>query len=180
MKLNNLLKLFIVMIAAISIVACSGNSGDGEAKAAEKPAVSSEYNTQYNFTTQNLDGSDLRLADYKGKVVIVDLWDTWCPPCRQEIPHFIDLYTQYKDQGFVMVGLAFGREGKSAVDQFVAANGINYINGVINQDVVDKLGQPEGIPTTFVIDQNGNVYKKYTGYRDKSVFEADIKALLSI
>lgn len=171
----------ILMIAlALTITACSNNN-EGEAQAAERSTEqSSEYNSQFNFATQKLDGSDLQLADYKGKVVIVDMWDTWCPPCRKGIPEFVELYNEYKDQGLVIVGLAFGRDGKPAVDQFVADNGVSYINGMINQDVVNKLGQPRGIPTTFIIDQNGNIYKKYTGYNPKSVFVADIKALLNI
>jgi thiol-disulfide isomerase/thioredoxin len=168
----------ILMLAlALTLTSCSSNDA-GEAQAAA--VKSSDYNTQFSFATQKLDGSDLTLADFKGKVVIVDLWDTWCPPCRMEIPHFIELYSQYKDQGFVMVGLAFARDGKPAVDQFIDDYGINYINGLVNQDVVAKLGQPTGIPTTYVFDQNGNIYKKYVGYTDKSVFEADIKTLLNI
>lgn len=178
MKFSKIIGRGLSFLLVIAFVACSGNNSQGEAKAAESD--NSEYSNKYNFTTQRLDGSEFKLSDFEGKVVIVDMWDTWCPPCRMEIPHFIDLYSQYEDKGFVMVGLAFGREGKPAVDKFVADNGINYINGVVNQDVIDKLGQPQGIPTTFVIDQNGNVYKKYTGYRDKSVFEADIKSLLNI
>jgi cytochrome c biogenesis protein CcmG/thiol:disulfide interchange protein DsbE len=171
----------ILMVALLLTLSACSNNTDGEAQAAEKTAANTgEYNTQFNFATQNLDGSDLKLADYKGKVVIVDMWDTWCPPCRKGIPEFVELYNEYKDQGLVIIGLAFGRDGKPAVDQFVADNGVSYINGMINQDVVNKLGQPRGIPTTFVIDQNGNIYKKYTGYNPKKVFEDDIKALLSI
>ena len=166
-----------LVVAAIALAACGGNT-EGQAQAAESSKSSSEYNTQFNFATQLIDGSEIKLADYKGKVVIVDLWDTWCPPCRMEIPHFIDLYSKYQDQGFVMLGLAFGREGAQAVEQFIRDYGVNYVNGYVNQDVIAKLGQPRGIPTTYVIDQNGNVYKKYTGYTEKSVFEADIQALL--
>lgn len=169
----------LVLLTVFALVACSGDNTKGDAQAAEK-SVTSEYNTQFNFTTQKLDGSELKLADYKGKVVIVDMWDTWCPPCRKGIPEFVELHNEYKEQGLVIVGLAFGRDGKPAVDQFVATNGVSYVNGMINQDVVNKLGQPRGIPTTFVIDQNGNIYKKYTGYNAKSVFEADIKTLLNI
>jgi len=168
----------ILMVAlALTLTSCSSKA-DAEAQAI--PEKSSDYNTQFNFATQNLDGSTFSLADFQGKVVIVDLWDTWCPPCRMEIPHFVDLYSEYKDQGFVMIGLALGRDGKNAVDQFIADNGINYINGFINQDVVAKLGEPRSIPTTYVFDQNGNLYKKYVGYNDKSIFEADINALLNI
>ncbi len=164
----------LMMLVMMLFVACGSNT-DSEAQAA---AQTNTYNDQYNFATQQLDGSDLKLADYQGKVVIVDMWDTWCPPCRKGIPEFVELYNEYKDQGFVVIGLAFGRDGKPAVDQFVADYGVNYVNGLVNQDVINKLGQPRGIPTTFVFDQNGNMYQKYTGYREKSVFETDIQTLL--
>lgn len=178
MKLKKLVTGIMMFAMAATFMACSSNS-DSEAQAAEK-SVTSEYNTQYNFTTKLVDGSDISLADYEGKVLIVDLWDTWCPPCRMEIPHFIELYSEYKDKGFVMVGLAFGQEGPQAVEQFIKDNGVNYVNGFVNEEVIAKLGRPSGIPTTYVIDQNGNIYKKYVGYKEKSVFEADIKALLNI
>lgn len=175
MKLYKLVAGMMLFSLTLVFVGCSSNADEK----VDKAAASSEYNTEFDFTTQKLDGSEIKLSDYKGKVVIVDLWDTWCPPCRMEIPHFIDLQTAYGDKGFVMVGLAFGREGQQAVEQFVKDNGVNYINGYVNQDVIAKLGQPRGIPTTYVIDQNGNIYKKYTGYTEKSVFEKDINSLLN-
>jgi len=185
MKLIKIFASLFSILALFALTACSGNDSQANAQAAEADNASNslaatEYNNAFNFATQKLDGSALALEHYKGKVVIVDLWDTWCPPCRREIPHFIDLYSEYQDQGFVMIGLAFGQEGQKAVEEFVQEYGINYVNGYVNQDVIDKFGQPRGIPTTYVIDQNGNVYKKYVGYNDKSVFEADIKALLNI
>lgn len=169
----------IAIVAALLFWACDSNSKD-QPQDAVKSATSSEYNEKYNFTTKLMDGTEIKLSDYSGKVVIVDLWDTWCPPCRMEIPHFIELYSQYKDAGFVMLGLAFGQEGIPAVAAFIQEYGINYINGLVNEDVIAKLGQPQGIPTTYVFDQNGDIYKKYVGYREKSVFEADIRALLNL
>jgi len=180
LDMNRIKIIYGLLIAVVlSLAACNGNR-EGQAMAAEKSTASSEYNSQYNFTTQLLGGGDVRLQDFKGKVIIVDLWDTWCPPCRMEIPHFIELHSEYQDKGFVMLGLAFGQEGQMAVEKFIEDNGINYINGFVTQDVILKLGQPQGIPTTFVFDQNGDLYKKYVGYRDKSVFEADINALLAM
>ncbi|MBN1479461.1 TlpA family protein disulfide reductase [candidate division KSB1 bacterium] len=180
MKLYNRRGGILMIIALLTAVTCSGDKMESNVQAAEHNVNSSEYNDSYDFTTEKLDGSPLRLSDYKGKVVIINLWDTWCPPCRLEIPDFIELYAQYQKQGFVMVGLAFGQEGRQAVEKFVQDNGVNYVNGFVNQDVIARFGQPRGIPTTYVIDQNGNVYKKYVGYTEKSVFETDIKALLNI
>lgn len=166
-----------VLFASFTLmfIGCGGNESNAESAKAQ-----TEYNEQYDFTAQTLDGTEISLSDYQGNVVIVNMWDTWCPPCRMEIPDFIELNNQYGDKGFVMVGLAFGREGLPAVKKFVDENGMNYINATVNQDVVNRLGNPRGIPTTFVFDQSGNIAQKYTGYREKSVFENDIKTLLNL
>ncbi|HOT97895.1 MAG TPA: TlpA disulfide reductase family protein [bacterium] len=132
------------------------------------------------FELMSTEGKKITLADYRGKVVIVDFWDTWCPPCRMEIPHFIELYSQYKSKGFEMLGVVLGREGKQKVLDFIQSNKINYTNAYSTDAFLDAYGPIDGIPTTFVIDQQGRIYKSYTGYRDKSVFEGDIKALLKL
>ncbi len=169
---------FAVVFGLAMLTSCSNQ--DSKAENATPGQASQEYNQQYNVTFTTLEGEKVQLSDYQGKVVVLDMWDTWCPPCRMEIPHFIELYNEYGDQGFEMIGLAFGREGEQAVRKFVNDFDINYTNGLMNQDVVAKFGQPRSIPTTYVIDQNGNIYQKYIGYKEKSVFESDIKALLNM
>ena len=71
-----------------------------------------------SFTLQDLEGNQISLSDFRGKVVILDFWATWCPPCAKEVPHFVALHEQYKDQGFAMVGISTDRKGVSAVKSF--------------------------------------------------------------
>jgi cytochrome c biogenesis protein CcmG/thiol:disulfide interchange protein DsbE len=125
-----------------------------------------------------LNGKQVSLSDFKGKVVILDFWATWCPPCVKEIPHFIALYEQYKDQGFAIVGISVDREGISVVKSFARKYQVNYPILMTDGQVDKAYGGIPSIPTTFVIDSAGNIRQKYVGYRDKAVFEADIKALL--
>jgi peroxiredoxin len=132
-----------------------------------------------SFTLQDLKGNQISLSDFKGKVVVLDFWATWCPPCVKEIPHFIELYKQYKDQGFAMVGISVDREGISVVKSFTRKYQINYPILMTDGQVQKAYGGIPSIPTTFVIDSAGNIRRKYVGYRDKAVFEADIKALLA-
>jgi cytochrome c biogenesis protein CcmG/thiol:disulfide interchange protein DsbE len=132
-----------------------------------------------SFTLQDLKGNQVSLSDFKGKVVVLDFWATWCPPCVKEIPHFIELYEQYKDQGFAMVGISLDREGVSVVKSFAQKYKINYPILMADGQVDKAYGGIASIPTTFVIDSAGNIRQKYIGYRDKAVFEADIKALLA-
>lgn len=172
--------LLTVTALALLMASCSNQDSNAETAAQQQPESVQEYNPQYNATFQTLDGEEIQLSEYAGKMVILNMWDTWCPPCRQEIPDFIELYDEYGDQGFEMIGLAFGREGLPAVKEFIDEYGVNYTNGLMGQDIVAKFGQPRSIPTTYVIDQTGNIYKKYIGYKPKSVFESDIKALLNL
>ncbi|MCR4439867.1 MAG: TlpA disulfide reductase family protein [bacterium] len=133
----------------------------------------------YDFALKDLDGKVHRLSDYRGKVVIVDFWDTWCPPCRKEIPEFAELHKAYGDKGLVMIGVAGGRYGVEAVRSFVHQNRVPYVNLLANDEVYKGFGPIDAIPTTFVIDQQGYVYQKYVGYTPKEVFERDIKNLLA-
>ncbi len=131
-----------------------------------------------SFTLQDLNGKQVSLSDFKGKVVVLDFWATWCPPCVMEIPHFIELYEQYKEQGFAMVGISVDRGGISVVKSFARKYQVNYPILMTDGQVDKAYGGIPSIPTTFVIDSAGNIRQKYVGYREKAIFEADIKALL--
>jgi cytochrome c biogenesis protein CcmG/thiol:disulfide interchange protein DsbE len=130
------------------------------------------------FTLQDLNGNSVSLADFRGKVVILDFWATWCPPCIKEIPDFIELYKKYEDKGFAMVGISLDQAGISVVKSFAQKFQINYPILMADGKVDKAYGGITSIPTTFVIDSAGNIRQKYIGYRDKDVFENDIKALL--
>lgn len=133
-----------------------------------------------NFTMTDVNDRPVDMRQHLGKVVIIDFWDTWCGPCRKEIPHFVELYSQYKGKGLEIVGVAFARQGKDAVKQFGSDFKINYTSALFNEEAQRIFGSPSGIPTTFIIDQNGNIVEKAVGYRDKSFFETKIKSLLKI
>jgi len=148
-------------------------------KAPPDPVESPGGKSAPSFTLQDLNGKPVSLSDFKGKVVILDFWATWCPPCVIEIPHFIELYEQYKDQGFAMVGISLDSAGISVVKSFARKYQINYPILMTDGQVDRVYGGITAIPTTFVIDSAGNIRRKYIGYRDKAVFEADIKALLA-
>ena len=174
--------LLALMMIVVFLVTNGCSAGDENAvKENPKTQVKREANAQkaYNFTLEDLEGATHKLSDFIGKVVIVDIWDTWCPPCRKEIPHFIELHNEYADKGFVMIGIAGARYGADAVRQFVEEYNIPYLNLLPKQEVFDGFGGIMSIPTTFVIDKEGYIYKKYIGYKPKTLFEKDIKLLIS-
>jgi len=131
-----------------------------------------------DFTLTNVAGGTLTLSDYKGKVVILDFWDTWCPPCKKEIPGFIELQDKYGDQGLVIIGAAFGRYGEETVAEFAKEWKMNYPVVIAGQAVNNSYGGIQSIPTTFVIDTQGRARSRHVGYVDKAVFEKEILALL--
>lgn len=131
---------------------------------------------QWNL--QDLSGNPVKLSDYKGKVVILDFWATWCPPCRAEIPNFVELQKEYGKQGLVVIGVSLDEGGVDGVAAFAKSQGVNYPIVMGNQDIANSYGGIEAIPTTFVIDPSGNIVAKHEGFTDKSEFEAEIKKLL--
>ncbi|MEO0231126.1 MAG: TlpA disulfide reductase family protein [candidate division WOR-3 bacterium] len=132
-----------------------------------------------DFVLEEINGEKFHLYEHiKNKVVIIDFWDTWCPPCRAEIPHFIEIYSDYEDKGVLIIGIAFAREGIERVKSFCEENGINYPVLVANREVVESYGGISAIPTTFIINKKGEIVEKIIGYRDKEFFEEKIKELL--
>ena len=130
------------------------------------------------FQLKDVDENEFDSSQLKGKVVILDFWATWCPPCRMEIPHFQALHEKYEDKGLAVVGVSLDSEGAYVVKPFMENNKVTYTMLLAGQQIANKFGGIRAIPTTFVVDRSGKIVKKYVGYREQSVFENDIKELL--
>jgi len=108
-----------------------------------------------DFTLTNQNGKQISLSDYRGKVVILNFWATWCPPCKAEVPGFVKMYNKHKDDGLVILGVSLDRDGWNAVRPFLKQYDVSYPVVVGNQSVVEKYGNIQSIPTTFILDKQG-------------------------
>ncbi|MBM3998710.1 MAG: TlpA family protein disulfide reductase [Planctomycetes bacterium] len=150
-------------------------------KAAEELAGFQSF--PFDFEVTDVDGNPHKLADYKGKVLIVDIWGTWCPPCRAEIPSFITLQEKLGEQGFQMIGLNYENandaETAAKVKAFMTDNKMNYPCALGSDATRDQVPNFEGYPTTLFIDRAGKVRMKAVGLHELAYLEAMVTTLLA-
>jgi thiol-disulfide isomerase/thioredoxin len=170
-----------VLVAGISgsCAACSAVTSLIGLSPSSETASDSEFRSiMPSWELVDLQGQSVRSADLEGKVVLLDFWATWCPPCRKEIPGFIELQETYGDDGVVVVGVSLDQGGPAVVARFVEKTGINYAVVMGDSRIVEAFGGIPSIPTTFVIDREGRIVERHVGYVSKSRFEKSIQALL--
>lgn len=130
-----------------------------------------------DFTLVDTKGNKVSLADYKGKIVIVDFWATWCGPCRRGVPDLVAIQKDYKGK-VVVIGISLDQETKDDILPFMEAFEINYPIVYGTQKVTVDYGGVSAIPTSFVIDQNGNIVDKHVGLVSKTTYTKVIDKLL--
>jgi len=139
------------------------------------PSDSSRYKKAPDFTLKTMQGETFTLSDHEGKVVVLNIWATWCGPCRDEIPEFIELQKEMDDQGVLFVGLAIDEAGWDAIRPYARQMGFNYpVVWDEGFDVTKKYGPLRGVPTTFIINRNGRMRYVSSGTISKS----DLKPIL--
>jgi len=153
---------------------------EGMAQAADGaacPANSKAANL--NFTMKDMNGKDVRLSDYKGKVILLDFWATWCGPCKVEIPWFVEFQQKYGAKGLQVIGVSVD-DTIDKLKPYVAQFKMNYpvLQGLNHDDVQDAYGPMWGIPVTALISRDGKICAKHTGMSSKPSFENEIKSLL--
>ena len=198
--------LFCVLLGIVPLpllLSCGEPSLEG----AEKGTVKSEVSraSAPELSLKCLDGETIRLSDYRGKVLVVNFWATWCPPCIAEIPHFVDLYRDYKDKNVQVVGVSMDFDADpDYIQEFCREAGMDYPiakvkdysevqkidriwSAVERIPTVDGLGEGEPkmgdgsvmmMPTTFIIDQDGYIFRKHIGPRERKDLEPELLMLL--
>jgi thiol-disulfide isomerase/thioredoxin len=131
-----------------------------------------------DFALPSLSGETVRLSSFTGKVVLLDFWATWCPPCRQLIPNLAALHQRLGERGLVVIGIALDQEGAEKVAPFVRQEKIPYPILLGNQAVTEAYGKVESIPTVFIIDRQGKMVRKLIGYHSLEELENQVKRYL--
>jgi len=163
----------VVVLAALTVVSCRQAA---ETTGADRPALVGR--TAPDFALTDLSGKTVRLADFKGKVVLLDFWATWCAPCREEIPAFVELQKQYAEQGFTLLGISLDDEGAVVVKPFARQFGINYPVVIGNTEVSAAYGGMQALPTAFLIGRDGRILEAFVGDRARPDFERAIRSAL--
>lgn len=131
-----------------------------------------------DFDLKTLDGKSVKLSDYKGKIVIIDFWATWCPPCRKGVPDLISIQNEFKEN-VVVIGISLDQQNTiKDLNPFIKSYGINYPVVLGTQKVVADYGNIQAIPTSFVVDQKGNIVDTHVGLAPKSAYTDLITKLL--
>jgi peroxiredoxin len=130
-----------------------------------------------DFTLNDAAGEAVKLSDFKGKVVLLNFWATWCGGCKVEIPEFIEFQNKYKDSGLVVIGVSTDKDGWKVVKPFVDEKKINY-TVVVGDDEICKLYSVEAMPVTLLIDREGRIAASHEGVMKEAVGESEIKTLV--
>jgi peroxiredoxin len=163
----------VALVAACLLAIFSADSDD---KAALKPEK--DRQAAPDFTLRDASGHAVRLSDYRGKVVLLNFWATWCPPCQEEIPWFIGFQKQYGGRDFAVLGVSVDKYGWEAVKPYVKRAQVNYRVMLAGEDVTQLYGGVDALPTTFMIDRDGRIASHHIGLASRKVYQEEILDLL--
>ncbi len=183
MKSHNI-KLFVPILAGLVVAGIIAMYETAESNGLLNHALEAAAPVQNgkpapDFTLQDINGVTHRLSDYRGKVVMLNFWATWCPPCIKEVPEYSELQTEYGPQGLQVLGIALDDEGLSRVKPWVAKHTVDYPILLPDSKVTAAYGDMASIPVTFIIDRKGIIRTSYVGIRKKDVVEGIIKPVLA-
>ena len=131
-----------------------------------------------DFALKDSDGKTVKLSDYRGKVVLVNFWATWCAPCKIEIPWFVEFQKEYPKSDFVVLGVSMDEDGWDSVRPYMSAHQLNY-PVVVGGDSIERMfGGVDDLPTSFLMDRDGHVARKHIGLISKDAWEDEIGNML--
>ncbi|HUQ94828.1 MAG TPA: TlpA disulfide reductase family protein [Bryobacteraceae bacterium] len=166
--------------AAVALLAIGSLTGSCVSSTSARAAVKPEKDRKPapEFSLKDADGRTVKLSDYRGKVVLLNFWATWCGPCKIEIPWFTDFEQKFKDRGFAVLGVSMDEDGWDTVKPYIEDRKVNYRVVMGSDEVADIYGGVTSLPTTFLVDRQGKIAGIHVGLVSKSVYQNEIEQLL--
>jgi peroxiredoxin len=166
-KIASTLAVSALVVCAVLAAGCS-----------QRTVVKKNAKAAPEFSLKDASGQTVHLSDYRGKVVLLDFWATWCGPCKVEIPWFMEFEKQFKDQGFAVLGVSMDEDGWAAIKPYVNERKMNYRVLLGDDKVSTSYGGVDSLPTTLLIDREGNIASVHEGIAQKEEFKNAIVQLL--
>jgi peroxiredoxin len=181
---NKIWRLLLLLAAILLLGYGLGKIDFSARKPAKVECLGQEELSAPVFSLPDLKGDRVDLVSFKGEVIIIEFWATWCGPCREEIPVLNQLYRKYKDRGLVVIGVSLDRKEPQEVKKFLDQLQVDYVNVMGDEEVLErysqiaKMGPIRGIPATFVIDRKGRICQRFLGLTEKGILEETLQPLL--
>lgn len=176
MRIGIWTRLTAAALLSVLLAACT-SSAERTTPSTVKPIGARQ--TAPEFALKDVNGATVRLSDYRGKVVLLNFWATWCGPCKIEVPWFIEFEQANKDRGFAVIGVSMDEEGWAVVKPFLAEWNVNYRTLLGDSMIAQLYGGVDALPTSFLIDRDGRVASAHQGLIGKSTYQNEIQELLS-
>jgi thiol-disulfide isomerase/thioredoxin len=160
-------RMSVLVVTALTAAGCSSSHHVASRKAAA------------NFSLSDASGSALSLANYRGRVVLLNFWATWCGPCKVEIPWFIEFSKKYEGNGLTVVGVSMDDDGWKSVKPYITEKKMNYPVVIGNALLAKAYEDVDSLPTTFIIDRSGRIAFKHTGLVGRDTYDDEIRVLLN-
>ncbi|MFZ0593710.1 MAG: TlpA disulfide reductase family protein [Bryobacteraceae bacterium] len=164
-------------IASLSLLLLIAYDATPTTRGTDNITPQAQRKTAPDFTLTGANGQPVTLSAYKGKVVLLDFWATWCGGCKVEIPWYIEFYKRYRSQGLAVIGVSMDEEGMKVVKPFLRQKGIEY-PVVIGNEALAQRYDLTSMPMTLLIDRTGKIAVSHTGVVDKEGFKSHIRELL--
>lgn len=168
--------MFVLAGTLLALAGCSSVPKEEPLELNIKPLA--QRQAAPNFQVKDANGAVVTPAEYKGKVVLLNFWATWCGPCKAEIPWFQEFDSKLKDRGFAVLGVSMDEEGWDVVKPYIAERKITYRMVIGSEEMSTMYGGIESLPTTFIIDKDGKIAAIHTGLVSKATYQKEIEDLL--
>lgn len=170
-------RALVVTVAALALGACSSAPRSVRAGGMK---TEKDRKAAPDFALKDSTGKTVKLSDFRGKVVLLNFWATWCGPCKMEVPWFMEFEQKHKDQGLVVLGVAMDDDGWDVVKPYLERYRVNYRVVMGTPEIADLYGGVESLPTTFLLDREGRVARTHIGLVSKKDYQDDIDQLLGV